>query len=221
MRLTWRLASLGGLAAVVALAATAHSPARLLAVAEAAAADPLVFGGVVLALYAVRPALLWPPTLVAVVVGYGYGLAVGVPVALAGAVLTSGPPYLAARWLGRDAPVVARLQDAGEGFFGAAGPVRGVTAGRLAPLPADAVTCAAAVSGVSFGELAAGILVGELPWTVAAVAAGASLATLTTDGVTAGGLRLAVLGTVAALGVLAGPAYRRYGDRLRPTPAGQ
>lgn len=216
-----RLATLGGVVAAVALAAILHSPERLLDAAEAAAADPLVFGGVVLGLYLLRPLVLWPPTLVAVVVGYGYGVAVGVPVALVGAVVTSVPPFVVARWLGRDAPAVARLQDAGEGFFEATGPVRGVTAGRLAPVPADAVTCAAAVSGVEFRALAVGVLVGELPWTVAAVAVGASLATLAADGVAAGGLLLGALGTVAALALLAGPAYRRYGERVRTAAAGQ
>jgi len=221
VRLAWRLGTLGALVAAALLAAALHSPERLLATAEATAADPLLFGGVVLALYLLRPLVLWPPTLVAVVVGYGFGVVVGVPVALAGAVVTSVPPFLVARWLGRDAPTVARLRDAGEGFFEATGPVRGVTAGRLAPVPADAVTCAAAVSGVSVRELAAGVLVGELPWTVAAVAVGASLATLTTDGLAAGGLRLGALGTVAALALLAGPAYRRYGHRLPTATPGR
>lgn len=220
MRLAWRLATLGAAVAAVAIAAALHSPERLLAVAEATAADPLLFGGVVLALYLLRPLVLWPPTLVAVVVGYGYGVGLGIPVALAGAVVTSAPPFVLARWLGRDAPTVARVRDAGEGFFEAAGPVRGVTAARLAPVPADAVTCAAAVSGVTFRELAAGVLVGELPWTVAAVTIGASLATLATDGLAAGGLRLGALGTVVALALLAGPAYRRYGHRL-PATTGQ
>ncbi|GAB3680149.1 VTT domain-containing protein [Salinarchaeum chitinilyticum] len=208
---------MGTLAIVVAgvsLAALLHSPERLLDAAEGAAADPLLFAGVVAVLYAVRPALLWPPTLVAVVVGYGYGLVLGVPIALAGTVATSVAPFYVARWLGTDAPGADRVGAIGERFLASTGPIRGVTAARLAPIPADAVTVAAALSNVRFRSFAAGVLVGEIPWTIAAVAVGASLATLSTDGAAAGGFRIAALGTLAAIAVLVGPAYRRYGDRI-------
>lgn len=200
--------------AVVLLVALLHSPERLLDAAEGAAADPLVFAGVVAALYAVRPALLWPPTLVAVVVGYGYGVVLGVPIALAGAVATSIVPFYLARWLGTDAPGADRVGAIGEQYLAATGPIRGVTAARLAPIPADAVTVAAALADVRFRSFAAGVLVGEIPWTVAAVAVGASLATLSTDGAAAGGFRLVALATIAAIAILVGPAYRRYGDRV-------
>lgn len=207
----WRTLTLALVLAGVALAALLHSPERLLDVAEAATADPLVFLAVVIGLYAVRPLVLWPPTLVAVVVGYGFGLVLGVPIALAGAVGTSILPFYVARWLGPDVPGAERVGEVGERYLATAGPIRGVTAARLAPIPADAVTVAAAVSEVRFRDFAAGVLVGEIPWTVAAVAVGASLATLSTEGATAGGLRLAVLTTLAAIAILAGPAYRRYG----------
>lgn len=209
-----RIATLCLLVAVAIVAALLHSPEQLLAAAEAAAGDPLLFSFVVLALYLLRPVVLWPTTLVAVVVGYGFGFAAGVPIALAGAVLTSVAPFYLARRLGRDAPIVGSVQSLGERFFETAGPVRGVIAGRLVPIPADAVTAAAAVAGVRFRQFALGVLVGELPWTVAAVAVGASLATLTTEGAAAGGARLAALTTLAALALLVGPAYSRYGSSL-------
>lgn len=210
----WRTITLALVVAGVSLAALLHSPERLLDAAEGATADPLVFLAVIVGLYAVRPAVLWPPTLVAIVVGYGFGLVLGVPIALAGAVGTSILPFYAARWLGPDLPGADRVGEVGERFLATAGPIRGVTAARLAPVPADAVTVAASLSGVRFRDFAAGVLVGELPWTVAAVAVGASLATLSTDGATAGGLRLVALTSLAAIAILAGPAYRRYGDRV-------
>jgi len=208
----WRTATLAIVLAGVSLAALLHSPERLLDVAETAAADPLVFLAVVVGLYAVRPAVLWPPTLVAVVVGYGFGLVLGIPIALAGAVGTSILPFCVARWIGPEAPGADRVGEIGERYLTTAGPIRGVTAARLAPIPADAVTVAASLSSVRFREFAAGVLLGEIPWTVAAVAVGASLATLSTEGATAGGVRLAALTTLAAIAILAGPAYQRYGD---------
>lgn len=210
-RASLRAATFGAVVAVALGAAVYTSPERALALAEATAADPLAFGLVVLALYLVRPVLLWPATVVAVAVGYGFGPVLGLPIALAGAVLTSAPPFVVARRLGRDAPVVGSAQAVGERFFETAGPVRGVAAGRLVPVPADAVTCAAAIAGVRFRHFALGVVVGELPWTIAGVAAGSSVATLTTDGVAAGGVRVAALATVAGLALLVGPAYRRYG----------
>jgi uncharacterized membrane protein YdjX (TVP38/TMEM64 family) len=203
-----RTIALGLVVCAVALLATRLSPSTALAIAEQTTSDPLTFGCVVLALYVLRPLLLWPPTLVAVVVGFGFGLSVGVPIALAGAVLTSIVPYYLARWLGNDVGTIARLQSAGERFFDATGDVRGVTAGRLAPVPADAVTCAAAIAGVPFRRFAAGVLVGELPWTIAAVLVGSSLATLSTTGLDGIGVELGI-GTALAAGVLlAGPAYQ-------------
>lgn len=219
MRDTWRLVTVAVPVAVVVLVAALHSPDRLLGAAEAAAGDPVVFAGIVVGLYAIRPALLWPPTLVATVVGYGYGVLIGFPIAMAGAIATAVVPFVLAASVGRDGPLPWGLQARGEAFFETAGPFRGVVAGRLAPIPADALTVAAAISGVRFRTYVAGVLVGETPWTLAAVAVGASLSTLTTEGATDGaGLRLAILATVAALALLAGPAYRHYGDRLLAGP---
>ncbi|AGN02493.1 hypothetical protein L593_12770 [Salinarchaeum sp. Harcht-Bsk1] len=217
----WRTLTLAFVVASVSLAALLHSPDRLLGVAEGAAADPLLFAAVVLGLYLLRPLVLWPPTLVAVVVGYGYGVVVGLPVALAGAIVTSVGPFYLARWLGTDAPGADRVGSIAEEYLVTTGPVRGVTAARLAPIPADAVTVAASLAGVRFRDFAKGVLVGETPWSLAAVAVGASLATLSAEGATAGGFRLAALTTLAAIAVLAGPAYRRYGHRVSVPLGGQ
>jgi len=103
---------------------------------------------------------------------------------------------------------VGRARAAGRRFFAATGDVRGVTAAKLAPIPADLATCGAAASGVSVRGFVVGTLLGELPWTVAAVLVGASAGRIATDGLGSLGLPLAVAAGVAAAVLLAGPTYR-------------
>lgn len=213
-----RTLSLVVLALLAVAASLRYSPGTVLDPIEQVADRPLLFFAVVVGLYTVRPAVLWPTTLVAVVVGFGYGVSVGLPLALAGAVYTSIAPFYIARWLGRDAPGIARLQAAGEQFFDATGDFRGVVAGRLAPVPADAVTCAAAIAGVRFRTFVAGVLVGELPWTVGAVLVGASLSTLSAEGLGAFGTRLAIVTGIGAALLLAGPLYSLAADREGSVP---
>ncbi|NHN41391.1 VTT domain-containing protein [Halorubellus sp. JP-L1] len=202
--------------AAVVVASLAVSPSATLAALDGVADDPVLFGGALVVCYLLRPLVAWPTTLVAVVVGYGYGVALGVPVGLAGAVLTSMPAFAAGRYFGDgdDNPLswVApgeRFLDAAGEYFESTGGFRGVTAARLAPLPADAVTATAAMTGVSLPAFVAATLVGELPWTIAAVLVGSSLSTLSMHGVDAVDARLAVGLAVAAALVIAGPFYRR------------
>lgn len=199
-------ALLGGVAAAGLLT----SPEAALRAADRVAADPLLFGALLAVIYLVRPFVAWPTTAVAVAAGYGYGVAVGVPVALAGAVFTSLPPFLAVRWFAGDRGWWCRLGDLGDRFFESTGQVRGVTAARLLPIPADAVTCTAAASGVSLPAFAVGTVFGELPWTVAAVVVGSSAERVAAGGLGGAGLPL-VVATVAAAGLLlAGPAYQYF-----------
>jgi uncharacterized membrane protein YdjX (TVP38/TMEM64 family) len=212
-----RRAAVGvALVATVVVASLAVSPSAALSTLDAVAGDPVAFGVALLAVYLLRPLVAWPTTLVSVIVGYGYGVVLGVPVGLAGAVLTSMPAFAAGRYFGDggDNPLswVApgeRFLDAARSYFDTTGGFRGVTAARLAPLPADAVTATAAMTGVSLPAFAAATVVGELPWTVAAVLVGGSLATLTTDGVGAVDVRLVAGLAIAAAVVAAGPLYRR------------
>ncbi|QSG04115.1 TVP38/TMEM64 family protein [Natranaeroarchaeum sulfidigenes] len=200
--------------AVVVVAALLTSKETVLGATETVAGDPLLFAGAVILLYALRPLVLWPTTLVAVAVGYGFGIALGFPIALAGAVFTSIPAYYAGRWVaaGWDCGTAARLASAGDRFFDTTGDLRGVVAGRLAPVPADAVSAAAGMGGVRLRVLAVGILVGELPWTIAAVVVGNSLHTISTAGLGSVGTQLGVVTTLAALLLLAGPAYEHFVD---------
>lgn len=196
------------------------SPSRIVAVVEPATADPVRFGVLVAGLYLLRPALALPTTPLAVVVGHGYGVPLGIPIALAGATATAVPVFLTARRVlggARGAPAsrlerfLERARGAVGRYYDTAGPIRGVVASRFAPIPSDVATCAAAVSGVSLGQLLVGTAVGELPWTVAGVAVGASTATVTAGG-DEPGLSLAFGCALAAALLVGGPLYRRLSE---------
>ncbi|QSW99103.1 TVP38/TMEM64 family protein [Haloterrigena alkaliphila] len=233
-----RTRTLVGLVAIGAILTTGVllSPSTLLGALESASVDPYLFGVLVACLYLLRPLFALPTTPLAVVVGYGYGVAVGVPIALVGVVTTVVPVFLAARWLvgdpekacspaqpGRIRSLLERARTVVERYYETAGPLRGVVASRLAPIPSDVATCAAAVSGVRLRHLVLGTAVGELPWTVAAVVVGASAATVRTDGLGGVGTALSLACLVAALALLAVPAYRaartRRGARTAPGAA--
>ena len=204
-----RLVGVAIVATAVALATFTLSPDRVLARLAALRSRPAVFAAVVAALYLVRPLLAWPLSLCSAVVGYGYGL-VGLPFALVGVCLTCLPPYLLGRYAGNDTAtkigVLGRLRGSGERFFERTGGVRGVAAARLAPLPADPVSVGAGLSGVGPRSYLLGTLLGEIPWTIAAVLAGRSLDRLATAGLAGASVELVVAAGAVALLVLAGPA---------------
>lgn len=206
MRLARRQAIAVGLVAVAVVAGVRFSPGRVLAAARDLVFSPW-FPVALGALYLARPFLAWPISALSVLVGYRYGVAVGLPVALAGTVGTSLIPYAGARRFGRVEGLLGRATDGARRFFDATGGLRGVVAARLAPMPAEPVSAAAGVGGVSLPAFVLGTLTGELPWTIAAVVAGDSMRTLTIDGATVDP-RVVALAGVAALALLAGPAYR-------------
>jgi uncharacterized membrane protein YdjX (TVP38/TMEM64 family) len=197
--------------ACVVVLALVVGPSAALRRLDALTADPLLFAGGLLAVAVVRPLLAWPTTLLAVAVGYAFGPA-GLPFALVLIVVSSVPTFLFARSVGAE----SRIADAGRRTVEATGGVRGVTASRLAPAPSDVVSAGAGVAGVSLPTFVVGTAIGELPWAVAGVLAGASMEALTADSLAgAVDLRLVVaVGLVGAL-LVAGPAYRH----LRGTPA--
>ncbi|MHC3439247.1 TVP38/TMEM64 family protein [Natrialbaceae archaeon A-gly3] len=205
----------------VLVVGVATSPSAAFGTFEAVAADPYLFGLAVAGMYLVRPLFAWPTTPLAVVVGYGYGVTLGVPVALAGVVATVIPTFLAVRWFADGSSggptvfgsVLERACEATTRYYETTGPVRGVVVSRLAPIPSDVSTAAAAVSDVDLRQLAVGTAIGEIPWTVAAVVVGASAATITTAGVGDLGTPLAAACTVAGALLLAGPAYRLLSER--------
>ncbi|GAB7019930.1 VTT domain-containing protein [Halostagnicola bangensis] len=195
------------------------SPGSTATFLESVAGDPVLFGLVVAGLYLVRPLFAWPTTPLALVVGYGFGVALGVPIALVGVIVTVTPVFVAARWFVSDpndsslaelpfGGAIDRTATAICQYYRTAGQIRGVAVSRLAPIPSDISTCTAAVSGVSYPRFVIGTVLGELPWTITAVVVGSSAATVRTDGLGELGLFLTAGCLVAVVVLLAGPAYR-------------
>jgi len=210
-----QLAGVAGLAALAAGAALLFSPAGVVGALEGLADRPVPFIAALAGVYLVRPFLLWPVSSVAVALGYLYGPAPAMGLALAGAALTALPPFLIGRHAETDAGLFGSLGSSGARAARAVGETRSVVAARLSPVPGDAVSYWAGLSGVSARPFVAGTVVGEIPWAAAAVLAGASMRTLSVEGVAAGPALVLVL-AVAALIVLAGPAYEHVlgrGDR--------
>jgi uncharacterized membrane protein YdjX (TVP38/TMEM64 family) len=197
-------AALGvGVALLVALGAWLTSPRALLAHLAWFAADPWRLGAALCLLALVRPLLAWPTTLLAVVAGYGYGVA-ALPLALALIVLTSLPPF----WFARRNRGGGRFSVAGERVVDRAGDLRSVVISRLLPAPSDVVSAAAGVAGVRTRQFALGTAVGELPWATAGVLAGASLVDVANAGLSAAvDPRLVAAMLLVALGLAARPAY--------------
>ncbi len=206
---------MAGMGLLVLLVAVTFSsaPEPTLGLVERTVSDPAAFALALVGLYLIRPVLAIPTMAAAAVVGYGYGVAVGVPVALLGTTLSSIPPYLAGRYLRCTDGLLGRLCASGEAYFEVTGDVRGVLAARLAPTPSDPISYAAGLSRVRPQPFLVGTVLGELHWTVLAVVAGASVRDLSAGALPSVPMTVIVLTAVAALAVLAGPAYRSALDR--------
>lgn len=175
------------------------------------------FPAVLVGLYLVRPLLAWPIAAIAVLVGYRYGVAVGVPVALTATVTTSLLPFAAARRFDVGGGFAGRVAAGSDRYFSSAGGLRGVVAARLAPLPTEVVSIAAGLGDVSVGAFVVGTAVGQLPWTVVAVTAGHSMTGL--SAADAGpSLWLVVAGALGSLLLVARPLYRLVSEGERSGP---
>jgi len=214
MAIDRRHAAVGVLVGVLLALGVALSPAAAIDRFRTVLSSPW-FPVVLVGLYLLRPLLAWPITALSVLVGYRYGLVVGVPIALSGAVFTSLIPYAAARYFDTGAGWLGRAEAGSERFFAATGGLRGVIAARLAPTPAEPVSIAAGMGRVPVPAFAAGTVVGEFPWTVAAVLAGVSMHRLALSGVETIDPLLVAGGFLAALLLLSGPAYRLLRERRR------
>lgn len=206
------LAGLAGLAVVVS---TLFSPEAVVGELEALATRPLLFALALLAVYLVRPFLLWPVTSIALFLGYLYGPTVALPLALIGAGVTALPPYLIGSYANSDIGLFGTVGDSGDRFVDTVGETRGVIAARLSPIPGDPISYASGLSGVSIRPFLVGTVVGEIPWALVAVVTGASMRTLTLSEF-AVSPELVVAFAGLALILLAGPVYNHVSS---PTPA--
>ncbi len=206
-----QLIGLCGLVAVAGAGSLVLSPSGFVDSLESLAARPMVFAVVLVGVYLLRPFLLWPVTSVAVLLGYLYGPAIGMALALAGAALTGLPPYLLGRYLQTDFGLFGYVGDTGELYFDAVGYTRGVIAARLSPIPGDAVSYTSGLSGVPTTPFLAGTVIGEIPWAFVAVFAGASMRTFRLSAFSVTPELIVAFAGLAAL-LLAGPVYRRLSE---------
>jgi uncharacterized membrane protein YdjX (TVP38/TMEM64 family) len=206
---TWRqLVGVAVLGATAAVASVVLSPDAVVTELEALATRPLLFALAVVAVYLVRPFLLWPVSSVALVLGYLYGPVVALPLALAGAALTAMAPYLVGRYAQTGLGLFGSLGRSGARFVEAVGETRGVVAARLSPVPGDPISYAAGLSNVSVRPFLVGTVVGEIPWALVAVVTGASMRTLSVSEFALSPAFFLALAGLSII-VLAGPVYRR------------
>jgi uncharacterized membrane protein YdjX (TVP38/TMEM64 family) len=208
-----QLAGVAGLVAIAVGVGLFFSPAAVLTDLQHLATHPVLFLLAVMAIYLVRPFLFWPISAVELVLGFVYGPAVAIPVSLAGVCLTCLPPYVLARSARTEAGLFGAIADSGRSVVGNVGEFRGILAGRLSPVPGDAVSYGAGLARVSLVPFLGATIVGEIPWAITFVLAGDSMRTLTIEGAQPD---LTVLVALTGLGllVLSGPLYRRYGQDL-------
>lgn len=193
---------------LVAAGALLTSPRWLFVRVTWLAADPVRFVGALVLLAAIRPVLAWPTTLLAVVVGYGWGMQ-GFPLALALIVFTSVPLFV----VGRRSKSGGRFAAAGERAVDVTGDLRGVVVSRLFPAPSDVVSFAAGLSGVPLRAFLLGTAMGELPWAFAGIVAGQSIETVFATGFGAVvSPQLAVAAALVGFLLLAGPLYRHVAN---------
>lgn len=199
----------GAVLAIVVAGAVLTSSEAVFSRAAWLVADPVRLLVAAVAFAVIRPVLAWPTTLLAVLLGYGFGFA-GFPIALALVTLTSLPPFLLATRLGGDGDVAA----AGAAVVERAGGIRSVVASRLVPAPSDVVSVAAGVAGVRLPAFVIGTTVGEVPWVLAGTVVGISAETLTAGTVAnVADPRLVAAAALSAALLLAPTAYDWYLDR--------
>jgi uncharacterized membrane protein YdjX (TVP38/TMEM64 family) len=211
-----QLASLAVLALAVGGAALVFSPRTVFSSVAGLSARPWLFVAVIFVLFVVRPLLMWPVSVFAMTIGFVLGVEYGVPVAVVGTVVSNTIVFLLARYARTDAGVVGYASRSGDRFVDLTGELRGMTAARLAPVPADVVSSAAGLSEVSLRTYVVGTLLGETPWIVAEVVAGSSMHTLSVHGLSHSASLLAGATTLSAV-LLARPVYR-YVSQAEKSP---
>lgn len=165
--------------------------------------------------YLLRPFVLWPLSVASIFLGYVVGFPEGVPVVLAGTLLTCLPPFLLAGYFDDANGYLSSISEAGESFVDTTGEVRATTAARLSPAPADAVSIGAGLAGVSGWTFAVGTLLGELPWAVFYVLLGQSFQTFSAPASRPVESDILLAASICALVLVARPLYRFASDRDR------
>lgn len=158
--------------------------------------------------YLVRPFVLWPLSVASVFLGYLTGFPLAVPLVLLGTVVTCLPPFLLADSFQEVNGYVTRLSRASESLVSSTGEGRAVVAARLSPAPADGVSVAAGLAGVSTRNFVVGTLVGETPWAILYVAVGDSLRSVSAVSDSTVDVEFLLVVSGCALLLVARPLYR-------------
>jgi uncharacterized membrane protein YdjX (TVP38/TMEM64 family) len=158
--------------------------------------------------YLIRPFIFWPLSLVSVFLGYLVGFPSGVPLVLAGTLVTCFPPFLLADYFQNVNGYVLSISAIGESIVTTTGELRGMVAARLSPAPADSVSIGAGLAGVSSWNFALGTLIGELPWAIFYVTIGQSLRDFSSDSVQTVSIEFLLIFSCVAVLLLARPIYR-------------
>jgi uncharacterized membrane protein YdjX (TVP38/TMEM64 family) len=135
-----QVASLAVLALCLGTAALVFSPSAVIDSLTHLSDHPLVLLAVLTVLYLARPFLMWPVSVLSVTVGFVLGVTYGVPVALAGTLLSNTVVFLVARHARTEDGPLGLASRSGDRYVSLTGEFRGVVAARLAPLPADVVS---------------------------------------------------------------------------------
>lgn len=160
------------------------------------------------ALYLVRPFFLWPLSVFSVFIGYVFGFPYGLPVVLAGTVITCFPPFLMSKWFNGKFRYFDRLSEKGTSLVRKTGALRGMIAARLSPAPADAISYGAGMTGISSQTFAIGTLIGELPWAIFYLLLGESLRIFSATAVDQTDIRLVLLAALGSILLVAHPIYK-------------
>lgn len=127
--------------------------------------------------YALRPIILFPASILTILGGFAFGPVVGVAATVVGSNLSTAATYVASRFItGRrafDPPI-------GKGVLErlAANPFESTLILRLVAAPFDAVGVAAGILGLRFWPFMAGSFLGTIAGTIAFVSFGASIESL-------------------------------------------
>jgi len=165
-------------------------------------------------LYLVRPFFLWPLSVFSVFIGYVFGFPYGLPLVLAGTVITCFPPFLVAKQYNGKFAYFDWLSEKGSSLVDKTGALRGMVAARLSPAPADAISYGAGITGISSQTFAVGTLMGELPWAIFYILLGESLRAFSTAGFDQADIRLVLLTTVGSVLIV---VYSLYEDLYTET----
>lgn len=173
-----------------------------------------------IAVYTLRPVILFPASVLTVLGGLAFGPVAGVAYTVVGSNLSTAATYVAARFVAGRRPIEPPVgKRAVERLV--ANPFETTLILRLIAAPFDAVALAAGALGLRFWPFLAGSFLGTITGTIAFVSFGASIDSLTDGTPSLDPTLLAVSIGLTVAGLVAARLIRRRRPELAddPTPA--